>query len=169
MSLKRLLRFDSLLEFFDTGAFRSARVKGLGKESTIYVVYPYGFTANAPVNSLCVSWQVSGEESNRVAIADDPQNRPKDLKPGEVVVSNHLTGAEVRFSENGDISITTATDVNISATNLNVTGDVAIAGDVAITGMNVTHNGTNIGDTHIHSQGNDSNGDIEVDTGGPHS
>lgn len=169
MSLKRLLRFDNLLKFFDGGAFRSARVKGLGKESTVYVVYPYGLTANAPVGSLCISWQVSGEESNRVAIADDPQNRPKNLEPGEVAVSNHLTGSEVRFKANGDISITTSTDVNISATNLNVTGDVAIAGDVAITGTNVMHNGANIGDTHIHSQGADSNGDSEVDTGGPHS
>lgn len=179
MSLRRLLRFDSLLEFFDTGAFRSARVKGLGKESTVYVVYPYGLTANAPVGALCVSWQVSGEESNRVAIADDPQNRPKDLKPGEVVVSNHLTGSEVRFSENGDISITTSTDANISAANVNVTtaGDVNItaAGDMALEATNIeitgslTNNGTNIGNTHIHSQGADSDGDSEVDTGGPHS
>ena len=155
MNLKIFLRFDFLMSFIARGPFRIARVKGLGKETTVYVVYPYGLTANAPEGSLCVSWQVSGQESDRVAIADDPQNRPKDLEPGEVVVSNHLTKSEIRFKANGDIDIT--------APNMNVIGDLHIVGG------SVTHNGTNIGDTHIHSQGSDSNGDNEVDTGGPHS
>lgn len=38
-----------------------------------------------------------------------------------------------------------------------------------ITAPTLTHNGTNIGDTHIHSQDADSDGDSEVDTGYPHS
>lgn len=157
------LRFDSLIAFFDNLPFRKARVKGLGKESTVHVIYPYGLTANVPEGALCVSWQVSGQESDRAAIADFPQSRPKNLEPGEVVVSNYLTGSEVRFKKNGDIAITAAGDIDMTATN------VLINGDVAITGTNVTHNGNNIGDTHIHSQANDSNGDTEADTGAPHS
>lgn len=163
------LRFDALVAFFDNLPFRKARVKGLGKESTAYIVYPYGLTANAPEGALCVSWQVSGQESDRAAIADFPQARPKNLKPGEVVVSNYVTGSEVRFSENGDIDITSASNINIIATTaLTITApDVIIAGAVEVTGT-ITNNGTTIGDDHIHSQGADSNGDIEADTGGPH-
>ena len=163
------LRFDALIAFFDNLPFRKARVKGLGKESTVYVVYPYGLTANAPEGALCVSWQVSGQESDRVAIADFPQSRPKDLAPGEVVVSNYLTGSEVRFSANGDIDITAVSNVNITATTaLTITApDVTITGAVEITGT-IANNGTTIGDDHIHSQGNDSNGDSEADTGTPH-
>ena len=164
------LRFDSLIAFFDNRPFRKARVKGLGKETTVYVIYPYGLTANAPEGALCVSWPVSGQESDRAAIADFPQLRPKDLEPGEVALSNYLTGSEVRFKANGDINITSASDVNITATTaLTITApDVTITGDVEVTGT-ITNNGTTIGDDHIHSQGNDSNGDSEVDTGTPHS
>lgn len=163
------LRFDSLIAFFDNLPFRKARVKGLGKESTVYVVYPYGLTANAPEDSLCVSWQVGGQESDRVAIADFPQSRPKNLAPGEVVVSNYLTKSEVRFKANGDIDITAASNVNITATTaLTISApDVTITGAVEVTGT-ITNNGTTIGDDHIHSQGNDGNGDSEVDTGTPH-
>lgn len=163
------LRFDALVAFFDNLPFRKARVKGLGKESTVYVVYPYGLTANAPAGALCLSWQVSGQESDRAAIVDFPQSRPKDLAPGEVVVSNYLTGAEVRFSESGDINITSLSNVNITAeTSLTISApDVTITGAVEVTGT-ITNNGTTIGDDHIHSQGNDSNGDVEVDTGTPH-
>lgn len=155
------LRFDALIAFFDNLPFRKARVKGLGKESNIYVVYPYGLTANVPEGALCVSWQVSGQESDRAAIADFPQRRPKNLAPGEVVVSNYLTGSEVRFKANGDIDVTSTSMVKITAP------DVTIISDVEVTGT-ITNNGTTIGDDHIHSQGNDSNGDNEVDTGTPH-
>ena len=163
------LRFDALIAVFDNFPFRKARVKGLGKESTVYVVYPYGLTANAPEGALCVSWQVSGQESDRAAIVDFPQTRPKNLEPGEVVVSNHLTGSEVRFKANGDVDITSSADINVTAaTAVTITApDVTIVSDVEVTGT-ITNNGTTIGDDHIHSQGNDGGGDIEDDTGTPH-
>lgn len=61
----------------------------------------------------------------------------------------------------------------------NYAGDVSITlDDGAITlvagGQTLTldssglkHNGTNVGDTHVHPQGNDSGGNTEQDTGGP--
>ena len=79
------MRFDALIAFFDNLPFRKARVKGLSKESTVYVVYPYGLTANVPEGALCVSWQVGGQESDRAAIADFPQLRPKNL--GQILPS----------------------------------------------------------------------------------
>ena len=89
-----------------------------------------------------------------------------------MVVSNYLTGSEVRFKANGDIDITSAADVNITvAANITVTTTddmTLVATDIEITGS-LTNNGTNVGSTHIHSQGNDSNGDSEDDTGTPHS
>lgn len=166
------LRFDSVKTILDNGPFRKARVRGLNKDSTVYVVYPYGLTANAPIGALSVSWQVGGQESDRVAITDCPQTRPKDLLPGEVVVSNHLTKSEVRFRENGDIDITSTAKVNImAATDVNITavGDMTLSATNIITTGFLTNNGSNVSSTHIHSQGNDSNGDSEVDTGFPHS
>ena len=93
---------------------------------------------------------------------DFPNIRPKNLQPGEVVVSNYLTGSEVRFKANGDIDISSGNKINITATDIVITGAVEITGTI-------TNNGTTIGDDHIHSQGADSDGDSEVDTGTPHS
>lgn len=36
-----------------------------------------------------------------------------------------------------------------------------------VNGTSFTHNGTNVGDTHVHPQANDSGGNSEQDTGGP--
>ena len=159
-------RLDALLEFIDNLPFRKARVRGLSKDSTVFIVYPYGLTGNAPEGSLCVSWEVTGQENDRASIADFPQIRPKNLEPGEVVVSNYLTKSEVRFKANGDINITSEGNLNLI-----VDGNFTAAAEsfaFTSTGL-MTHNGENIGDTHIHSQANDSNGDSEADTGFPHS
>lgn len=68
------------------------------------------------------------------------------------------------------ISLEATTSIDISAPTINIDGTtIAISGtSVGITGS-LTNGGVNIGSTHIHSQGNDSNGDTEVDTGVPHS
>jgi len=78
-----------------------------------------------------------------------------------------MSGAKIKIaSPTIELSATTidlnATTVNITATTTN------IAGNVAITGSTLTHNGVNIGSTHIHSQGPDSAGNTEQDTGVPH-
>lgn len=52
-------------------------------------------------------------------------------------------------------------DINAPAINLTATGAVAI------TSASLTHNGTNIGDDHIHPQEPDSANNTEQDTGGP--
>lgn len=54
--------------------------------------------------------------------------------------------------------------VKIKATSITLDGDVTITGNTAMNGGSVTHGGTNIGKTHVHSdvQAGSSN------TGGPH-
>jgi len=78
-----------------------------------------------------------------------------------------MSGAKIKIaSPTIELSATTidlnAATVNITATTTN------ISGNVAITGSTLTHNGVNIGSTHIHSQGPDSAGNTEQDTGVPH-
>ncbi len=54
------------------------------------------------------------------------------------------------------VEVNATTSHTITAPTINIVGSL-------------TNNGVNIGGTHIHSQGSDSDGDTEVDTGVPHS
>lgn len=148
---KSFLRFDTLLEISSGFSRLKARVKGLGKSTTVYVIFPYGMISSPPPGELCTSWQMSGQESDRGTIINDPFN--VDISSNEVVFYNPTNGTEIRLKASGDVDIT--------GPNVN------IFGDLHVTGTSVTHNGTNIGATHVHEQGNDSNGDSEVDTDGP--
>lgn len=42
--------------------------------------------------------------------------------------------------------------LTVTAGTIRLTGDVVIEGPVAITGASLTHNGTNVGDSHIHPE-----------------
>ena len=75
----------------------------------------------------------------------------------------HITnGSTTMQLAEGVLTITTPT-VTITA-DVNITGEVTITGPVAITGASLTHNGLNVGSTHVH-------GGVAVggaDTAGPH-
>jgi phage baseplate assembly protein gpV len=75
----------------------------------------------------------------------------------------HLTngGTTVEIAD-GTVTITTP-NVKMTA-DVEITGDVTITGPVTITGASLTHNGLNVGSTHVH-------GGVSVggaDTVGPH-
>lgn len=55
-----------------------------------------------------------------------------------------ITAAGVNMVSNGSV-------VDITAGGVAITGDVTITGALAVNGSGVTHNGTNIGDDHVHS------------------
>ena len=89
-----------------------------------------------------------------------------------IVAANDITmtADNITLTATTDVSITgdtvgieATTTMDLDATTLNITGTT-----IPISGA-LTNNTVNIGSTHIHSQGNDSNGDTEVDTGVPHS
>lgn len=146
----------------DSGNVSNTQVTYLGRTAQVEVIYPYGTAGKAPKDSSSIMLNIQAQEENRVIIEYRPTDRFKNLKPGEYVVGNQLTGAFVKFSENGDIEIDAGSaNVNLTAANLNITGDVAVVGSTAFTGT-VTANGKSIDDTHGHTQGNDSNGDSEA-------
>lgn len=54
-----------------------------------------------------------------------------------------MTGDRVTMVSNGSV-------VEMTAGEVAITGDVTITGALAVNGSGVTHNGTNIGDDHVH-------------------
>lgn len=199
--LKNAFKIAKLLSVDDSGDLRFASVSMLGKTQKVLLFTPYGLMHKPPANSLALVWSQQSQESNGIAMADDPKNRPlKNLDPGEVALGNYLTQNFIYFDKDGlctiavdDLRITATNDIEMVANNITMQADndLTIASDtmgieatttldvdstqINVTASNVavtaslTNNGVNVGSTHIHSQGNDSGGDAEVDTGVPHS
>lgn len=114
------------------------------------------FMAASPVPDVLGEWEGQGIQI---------RNRDKTSKVtvfNEKVVIDNTTEVII---DTPKTTITGTLTVN-GATHLKNT--LLVDGNTEFKGI-VTNNGTNIGETHIHSQGNDSDGDNEVDTSTPHS
>jgi len=112
------------------------QVNYIGRTADIEGVYPYGMSANAPVGSAMLMFNVGGSEENRAGIAYNPQDRFKNLKPGEAQFGNQIKQTFIKFLDNGNIDIFTDADVNINADNVNITAALTtINGDLVVTGQ----------------------------------
>lgn len=177
--IKNLFKIAKLLSVDDSGNLRFYNVSFMGKSGQKILGFsPYGLMHNPPVSSMVLLWSQNAQESNGIGMADDPKNRTlKNLKSGEVALGNYETGHYIYFDENGlctvvakDLKFQIDDSVTVIGTDLEfqIDNSVTVIGtDVEITSSTLTHNGTNIGDTHVHPQGNDAAGDSEVDTDGP--
>lgn len=68
----------------------------------------------------------------------------------------------------GDVTVTTPAALTATAEGgATINADTVINGTLAVNGSSLTHNGTDVGDTHRHPQGNDSAGNSQQDTGVP--
>lgn len=97
------------------------------------IITPYGHCSNPPNNSLAFIFSQNGQDSNAVALVDDPKNRFRNLKKGEVAVGNYTTRAKVLFDEGGNVEIDSPdADVTITAGRdvvINAADDITINGD----------------------------------------
>jgi len=115
-----------------------------GGESLGVMVQPYGITSLPPNDTFAVVLPINGEESNKMALAVDLAGRQKNLKPGDAVLENTVTGAFIYLDFNGDINIVAPNrNVNIAAATVNITANVNITGGFTV-------NGKNLSETHFH-------------------
>ena len=163
--IKAIFKIARLVSVDDSGNLQQGVFTYMGSNPKGQVFIPYGILMNPPIGSQMAVFTQNGNESNAIGLASDPNNRPlKNLEPGEFGISNYLTGDTLLMKADGTVELTTSKLIITTG----VVQVIIDATGLAITGGDVTHNGTTIGDDHIHSQGNDSDGDSEVDTGGPH-
>ncbi|MFA5369083.1 MAG: hypothetical protein WC303_03760 [Candidatus Paceibacterota bacterium] len=78
------------------------------KIETIESIYPYGLSANAPLNNIVLLFNVNGSESNLAGIPYSQSNRFKNLKPGEVAIGSPMSGSYIKFNESKDITVYTS-------------------------------------------------------------
>lgn len=83
-------------------------------------------------------------------------HRPYDIN-NAVYMGSYLTSAPTQYIEflDSGMNIKTTGDININGMTIKSDGTIITRGGVTL-------------DTHIHSQGSDSHGDTEQDTGAPH-
>ena len=140
----------------DDEQFQVTQINYLNKTTNMEVINPYGLCSNPPRNSLVLLFNVQGQEENRAGIANLPQQRFKNLKEGEVALGNYLTKTVIKFSENGDLEIFSASNCNVNVTgttNLvspqtNITGEIQVNGNINVTG-DVVASGISLVN-HIH-------------------
>lgn len=163
--IKAIFKIARLVSSDDSGNLQQGVFAYMGSTPKGQIFIPYGVLMNPPEGSQVAVFSQNGQESNAIGLASDPKNRTiRNLEPGEYGISNYITGDYLLMKADGTVELTTS-KLTI------VTGGVTVTIDdngLAIIGGSVTHNGTTIGDDHIHSQAADSNGDTEADTGGPH-
>ena len=145
----------------DDEDFQVAQVKYMGKPADVELVFPYGLCANPPKDSLVLMWSILGAEENRAGMANYPQRRFKDLKEGEVVLYNYLTGSYIKFDKDGNIVINSTKEHNSNTEedqNVTIKKDlnVDIYGDVNIHVR---------GDVNIQVDG-DTEGNLSINGGG---
>lgn len=169
--LRNLIKRAAVAIINDSGNYQTAQVSYFGKVSDIEVINPYGISSSPPIDSLVLMFNVMGQEENKAGIINAQPLRFKNLKEGELVVGNYLTGSYVKFLQNGDIDVFTGNDVNIECGNANIlavgdvdvecssasvvattiklTGNVVITGNCSVSG-NLTNNSINVGLLHTH-------------------
>ena len=132
----------------DTLDFPFSQLSYLGKTIDFYEVTPYSIYSKCPAgdDSWVTHFAYNGQEENRCGIANVFKTRFKDLKAGEAVHGNVLSGTHIKYAENGDMEIIVTNNQTITISGnavINVSGDVTlnVTGDVTITSPEVIING----------------------------
>ena len=89
----------------DDGLDTIAQCEAMGKPSKVVLIYPYGFSANAPVDSTVAMLNAQGSGRNYLGIPTMPENRFGDLKEWEVQIGNYKTKASIFFGDDGNIRV----------------------------------------------------------------
>lgn len=103
----------------------------LDRVTDFIALFPYGMHANLPVGQLCLLI----DEKGRIIVGTSCVGRIV-VEEGEVVFYHPKTKAKIHFRNSGDIDIdmpgklnvTSAGDVNVTATNVNIDASVTNLG-----------------------------------------
>jgi phage gp45-like len=112
----------------DSNNYPVCQVAFVKKTKTVEIVSPYGLYSNLPTGAQMIVFTVQAQEENLAGIGYNSLTRFKNLAEGEVVVGNPSTGAFVKFSADGSVTVCTSGAVNISCADctINASGNIAL-------------------------------------------
>jgi len=140
----------------DSGAYPVSQATYNSKSTDYTRLSPYGLCSNPPENSLVVLFSAQCQESVKFGIADDMPNRFKNLKSGEVVLFNYISGSYIFLKQNGDIEVEVKNNLitNVTGTNTETSALKTINADTQVNG-NLTSSGGIRSDSGFNISGND--------------
>lgn len=123
--------------------FLTCQIQFMGMIAQTQVFYPYGFKAFAPIGEPAITFNVLGQEDNKITMPYSFSGVSKlpAIESSEVMIGNPTTGNYIKIDKQGKIIIF---------------GNVEIAGNLTISG-NVIANEVTAGSpaivltTHLHS------------------
>jgi hypothetical protein len=169
------------------GSVMSVRGTGTVDEEVPIFNLGYSFNLSKDYNAEVIMLSLGGDVNNKIALPQLPRDKQHQWAENTGGIQ-HPTDASRRvemnedetFLRDGKFVVGSNREVTITVDGSNVTinvaggGDLTFGGPLKITADDIdfvsgtlTHNGINVGDTHVHSQGSDSGGDTEVNTNGP--
>lgn len=148
--LRGMIRRVAIKNVSDDGETQTASIEvadGIWRDN-IEISQQYGMTSNAPEDGgLAIAIAIGGDEGDMIVLPiGNPSTRMSGLGKGDVAMYNAF-GDRVVIRQGGGIEVKAASSI---AMNVGGVSAVLSAEGLAITGGKVTHNGKNIGDTHIH-------------------
>ena len=145
-----------MTEMISRGRVRSARIRG-GRtladiemadgelRTRVEILLPMGMSAVPDAGADVLVLQLGGPDHLVALQADDASLRATGLGPGDIAIRDKR-GQQVVMNAEG---VTVSGAIKLTIVSI---GDIEITagGTVAITSAGLTHNGKNIGDTHVH-------------------
>ena len=161
------LRYES-----GSGGYIQVRGTDYNDEDVPVLNLGYGFNLGTNANAEVITLAMNSDTNQKMALLTLPRDQQRQWPAGTGGFQHPGNpNMFIQFDDDGavlDVAGTTITVAADGAVTIQTAGNVVIAGDnVDIQSNTLTHNGTNIGETHIHPQGNDSDGNNEQDTGPP--
>lgn len=149
--LRGMIRRVTLKNVRDDGETQRASVEvadGIWRDD-VEIHQPYGQAGVVPADgALAIALAVGGDEGDMIVLpVGNPSKRMGGLPAGAAGAYNEH-GDHVLLMPDGTISIQAGGSVAVSVGGVTFT---ISAGGVDITGGEVTHDGKNIGSTHVHT------------------
>ena len=172
---RNLARVQPLIQVVDTEGQRFNRAPLANVPVLLLGGGSFFVSFHLPAGSL--GWIKANDRDISLFLQGFANNRPNTRRmhtfEDSVFIPDIMTGytiagedqqAAVIQSTSGAVKISLTNErININAPAINLTA----TGAVAIQSASLTHNGTNVGETHVHAQGPDSRGNTERNTNGP--
>lgn len=123
----------------------------MGAVNQSIIWYPYGMAANAPINTMGLTFNVTCNQDNQVTFPYSIDNRFLGLKSGEVILGNGVKQTFIKFDEDGNVTISSDATVTITG-DLEVTGDITAKSTSDAIKMSEIKSTFN---THVHPHNNE--------------
>lgn len=163
-----LERIENILKFGtykrtkgSDGSLQDVQIQTMRNIEEAIKMGQFGFNSKAPIGSRLVVTKIANE---KIIIANEHIASILDITSGNTVIYNQ-SGHTIKIE--GDNITTTAPNVITNCENftINSTDTKIIAENgIELESTTLTHNGANVGDTHVHTQndGNDAGGGVDT-------